>query len=302
LKFSNYKMNTHIIKFRETSREEELEFFSNKLLIDERHTFNTIDEAKNFPLVQQIFYLPFVKKVVLNKKSIYIEKLNILKWEEVQDELCKQLSEFLNNGGKVSNIENKTKTPITVYAESTPNPNVMKFVLNKQLFKEVYEFKNVDDTKNAPIAKSLFNFPFVKEVFLDFNFISITLNSKYEWNENVMEIREFIRSYIQDGNNIIDENSIKNIPSKVDLNIEKLDDISKQIIEIIEKHVKPAVASDGGNIVFESYEKDTKNVNVILQGACSGCPSSTVTLKNGIENMLKQMLPGMIHEVNAINS
>ena len=253
-------------------------------------------------MVQQIFYLPFVKKVVLNKKSVYIEKLNILKWEEVQDELCKQLSEFLNNGGKVSNIENKTKTPITVYAESTPNPNVMKFVLNKQLFKEVHEFKNVDDTKNAPIAQSLFNFPFVKEVFLDFNFISITLNSKYDWNENVMEIREFIRSYIQDGNTIIDENSIKNIPSKLDLNIEKLDDISKQIIEIIEKHVKPAVASDGGNIVFESYEKDTKNVNVILQGACSGCPSSTVTLKNGIENMLKQMLPGMIHEVNAINS
>lgn len=295
-------MNTHIIKFRETSREEELEFYSNKLLIDERHTFNTIDEAKNFPLVQQIFYLPFVKKVVLNKKSVYIEKLNILKWEEVQDELSKQLSEFLNNGGKISNIENKTNIPITVYAESTPNPNVMKFVLNKQLFKEVHEFKNVDDTKNAPIAQSLFNFPFVKEVFLDFNFISITLNSKYDWNENVMEIREFIRSYIQDGNNIIDENSIKNIPSKLDLNIEKLDDISKQIIEIIEKHVKPAVASDGGNIVFESYEKDTKNVNVILQGACSGCPSSTVTLKNGIENMLKQMLPGMIHEVNAINS
>ena len=284
-------MNTYIIKFKETSREEELEFYSNKLLIDKRHTFNTIDEAKNFPLVQQIFYLPFVKKVVLNKKSVYIEKLNILKWEEVQDELCKQLSEFLNNGGKVSNIENKTKTPITVYAESTPNPNVMKFVLNKQLFKEVHEFKNVDDTKNAPIAQSLFNFPFVKEVFLDFNFISITLNSKYDWNENVMEIREFIRSYIQDGNTIIDENSIKNIPSKVDLNIEKLDDISKQIIEIIEKHVKPAVASDGGNIVFESYEKDTKNVNVILQGACSGCPSSTVTLKMVSKICLNKCFP-----------
>ena len=223
-------MNTYIIKFKETSREEELEFYSNKLLIDKRHTFNTIDEAKNFPLVQQIFYLPFVKKVVLNKKSVYIEKLNILKWEEVQDELCKQLSEFLNNGGKVSNIENKTKTPITVYAESTPNPNVMKFVLNKQLFKEVHEFKNVDDTKNAPIAQSLFNFPFVKEVFLDFNFISITLNSKYDWNENVMEIREFIRSYIQDGNTIIDENSIKNIPSKLDLNIKLIPNQENSIL------------------------------------------------------------------------
>ena len=294
-------MSVHIIKFRDTSREEELEFYSNKFLIDKRYTFNTINEAKNFPLVQQIFYLPFVKKVVLNKKSIYIEKLNILKWEEVQEELCKQLSEFLNNGGRVSNIENKTNSPITVYAESTPNPNVMKFVLNKQLFKGVYEFKNVDETDGAPIAQSLFNFPFVKEVFLDFNFISITLNSNYDWNENVMEIREFIRSYIQDGNNVIEENSLKNNPSKLNLNIENLDDVSKQIIEIIEKHVKPAVASDGGNIVFESYEKNTKNVNVILQGACSGCPSSTVTLKNGIESMLKQMLPGMIEEVNAIN-
>ena len=294
-------MSVHIIKFRDTSREEELEFYSNKFLIDKRYTFNTINEAKNFPLVQQIFYLPFVKKVVLNKNSIYIEKLNILKWEEVQDELCKQLSEFLNNGGRVSNIENKTNSPITVYAESTPNPNVMKFVLNKQLFKGVYEFKNVDETDGAPIAQSLFNFPFVKEVFLDFNFISITLNSNYDWNENVMEIREFIRSYIQDGNNVIEENSLKNNPSKLNLNIENLDDVSKQIIEIIEKHVKPAVASDGGNIVFESYEKNTKNVNVILQGACSGCPSSTVTLKNGIESMLKQMLPGMIEEVNAIN-
>ena len=294
-------MSVHIIKFRDTSREEELEFYSNKFLIGKRYTFNTINEAKNFPLVQQIFYLPFVKKVVLNKRSIYIEKLNILKWEEVQDELCKQLSEFLNNGGRVSNIENKTNSPITVYAESTPNPNVMKFVLNKQLFKGVYEFKNVDETDGAPIAQSLFNFPFVKEIFLDFNFISITLNSNYDWNENVMEIREFIRSYIQDGNNVIEENSLKNNPSKLNLNIENLDDVSKQIIEIIEKHVKPAVASDGGNIVFESYEKNTKNVNVILQGACSGCPSSTVTLKNGIESMLKQMLPGMIEEVNAIN-
>ena len=80
-----------------------------------------------------------------------------------------------------------------------------------------------------------------------------------------------------------------------------IDDISKEIIEIIEKHVKPAVASDGGNIVFQSYDQETKNVNVILQGACSGCPSSTITLKSGIENMLKEMLPGMISEVNAIN-
>jgi len=114
-----------------------------------------------------------------------------------------------------------------------------------------------------------------------------------------MDVKEFIRSFIQDDNTILyKENFIK----KSELNtIEDLDDVSKNIIEIIEKHVKPAVASDGGNIVFKSYDNESKKVNVILQGACSGCPSSTITLKSGIENMLKEMLPGMISSVNAIN-
>lgn len=294
-------MNEYIIKFKETSREEELEFYSNKFLSKKRYVFNSIEDAHNFPIIQQIFYLPFTKKVILNKNSIYIEKLNILQWDEIQEALCNQLSEFLNNGGKVSIEEKKMNSPITVYAESTPNPNVMKFVMNKRLFNDVYEFKSLDEVENAPLAKSLFNFPFVKEIFLDFNFISITKKSEYGWEENILETREFIRSYIQDGNKLIDENSFKKSQVETNSNTEGLDDISKKIVEIIEKYVKPAVASDGGNIVFESYDEDKKNVNVILQGACSGCPSSTVTLKNGIENMLKQMLPGLIHEVHAIN-
>ena len=295
-------MKKHIIKYKETSREEELEFYSNKFLSEKRLEFIKIEDAKNFPLIQQIFYLPFVKKVVLNKRSVYIEKLNILKWNDVKNELCKQIQDFLNEGGLVSQVESNKVSPTTVYAESTPNPNVMKFVVNKKIVKGVYEFKNVDETSNAPIVKSLFTFPFVKEVFLDFNFISITQNSTSNWDENVMEVREFIRSYIEDNNILIYEDLINTNSSIVELDTENIDDISKEIIEIIEKHVKPAVASDGGNIVFQSYDQETKNVNVILQGACSGCPSSTITLKSGIENMLKEMLPGMISEVNAINS
>ncbi|MDA9593661.1 NifU family protein [Flavobacteriaceae bacterium] len=294
-------MEKHIIKYKETSREEELEFYSNKFLSEKRLEFIKIEDAKNFPLIQQIFYLPFVKKVVLNKRSIYIEKLNILEWNDVKNELCKQIQDFLNEGGLVSQVESNKVSPTTVYAESTPNPNVMKFVVNKKIVKGVYEFKNVDETSNAPIVKSLFTFPFVKEVFLDFNFISITQNSISNWDENVMEVREFIRSYIEDNNILIYEDLINTNSSIVELDTENIDDISKEIIEIIEKHVKPAVASDGGNIVFQSYDQETKNVNVILQGACSGCPSSTITLKSGIENMLKEMLPGMISEVNAIN-
>ena len=294
-------MEKHIIKFKETSREEELEFYSNNFLSEKRIEFTKIEETQNFPLIQQIFYLPFVKKVVLNKRSVYIEKLNILDWKDVQNELCKQLQDFLNEGGLVNNIESNKISPTTVYAESTPNPNVMKFVVNKKIVKGVYEFKNVDETTNAPIAKSLFGFSFIKEVFLDFNFISVTQNSDSNWEENVMDVREFIRSYIQDGNTLINEDLFEQTQDNIELDLNNMDDVSKEIIDIIEKHVKPAVASDGGNIVFQSYDQETKNVNVILQGACSGCPSSTVTLKSGIENMLKEMLPGMISEVNAVN-
>ncbi len=294
-------MEKHIIKFKETSREEELEFYSNKFLSNNRFVFEKIEEAKDFPLIQQIFYLPFVKKVILNKRSVYIEKLNILNWEEVQNEICIQIQDFLNDGGSVNNNDINKPSPTTVYAESTPNPNVMKFVVNKKIVDNVYEFKNIDEAENSPLAQSLFSFPFIKEIFLDLNFISVTQNSNSNWDENVMDVREFIRTFIQDGNTLINEDLFKENSNQIKVNTENIDDISKQIIEIIEQHVKPAVASDGGNILFQSYDKETKNVNVILQGACSGCPSSTVTLKNGIENMLKQMLPGLISDVNAIN-
>ena len=292
-------MNQHIIKFKETSREEELEFYSNIFLSSERIEFSKIEETNDFPLIQQVFYLPFVKKVTLNKHSIYIEKLNILKWEDVQEELCSQLQDFLNNGGLVSKNQIKKASPVTVYAESTPNPNAMKFVVNKRIVNDIFEFKSLEETNDSPLAKSLFGFDFVKEVFFDFNFVSIIQKSEYDWQENVMDIREFIRSFIQDNNTIVFEENIKK-SKQVKKNI-VYDDMSKEIIKIIDENIKPAVASDGGNILFESYETDTKKVNVILQGACSGCPSSTITLKSGIETMLKDMLPGMISEVNAIN-
>ena len=292
-------MEKHIIKFKETSREEELEFYSNIFLSEKRIEFNKIEETIEFPLIQQIFYLPFIKKVTLNKHSVYIEKLNILKWEDVQEELCSQLEEFLNKGGLVSKNEIKKVSPVTVYAESTPNPNAMKFVVNKKIVDNVFEFKSIDETKDSPLAKSLFGFEFVKEVFFDFNFVSLIQNPGNNWDENVMDVREFIRSFIQDNNTIVFEDRIKN-NVKTNSNIE-LDDISKEIIKIIDENIKPAVASDGGNILFESYDANTQKVNVILQGACSGCPSSTVTLKSGIETMLKDMLPGKISEVNAVN-
>ena len=292
-------MNKYIIKFKETSRESELEFYSNIFLSEKRIEFNKIEETSEFPLIQQIFYLPFIKKVILNKHSVYIEKLNILEWSDVQEEICSQIEEFLNNGGVVSKNEIKKVSPVSVYAESTPNPNAMKFVVNKKIVDDIFEFKSIEETLESPLAKSLFSFPLVKEVFFDFNFVSIIKKIEFNWEENVMEIREFIRSFIQDGNTIVFEENIKKVKAKK-INI-KIDNVSKEIIKIIDENIKPAVASDGGNILFESYDSESKKVNVILQGACSGCPSSTITLKSGIETMLKDMLPGMISEVNAIN-
>jgi Fe-S cluster biogenesis protein NfuA len=292
-------MNKYIIKFKETSRESELEFYSNIFLSEKRIEFNKIEETSEFPLIQQIFYLPFIKKVILNKHSVYIEKLNILEWSDVQEEICSQIEEFLNNGGVVSKKEIKKVSPVSVYAESTPNPNAMKFVVNKKIVDDIFEFKSIEETLESPLAKSLFSFPLVKEVFFDFNFVSIIKKVEFNWEENVMEIREFIRTFIQDGNTIVFEENIKKVKAKKN-NI-KIDNVSKEIIKIIDENIKPAVASDGGNILFESYDSETKKVNVILQGACSGCPSSTITLKSGIETMLKDMLPGMISEVNAIN-
>ena len=189
------------------------------------------------------------------------------------------------------------KTPISIYSESTPNPAVLKFVANKKLVDFQIEFNSIDECQDSPLALKLFNFPFVKSIFIDENFISITKYDIASWDEITLTIRNFIKEYIEHGNPIITKDFKKEPP----IEQENLDETSKEIISILDEYVKPAVASDGGNILFKSYDEKTKSVSVILQGACSGCPSSTVTLKNGIENMLKEMLHGKVEVVEAIN-
>jgi NFU1 iron-sulfur cluster scaffold homolog, mitochondrial len=263
--------------------------------------FKNIDEAKGAPLIQQLFYLPFVKSVSLSETTIRVERFDILEWEEVIEEVKEQLQTYLNDGGVVIEAQRNDKIPVSVYAESTPNPSVMKFVANKPLVPQSVEFKNIDEAKNAPLAQKLFHLPFVKEVFLDANYVSITKFEITEWDEVVMEVREFIRAFIEEGNIILTET-----PAAIEINenketSENLNATEQQIVSILDEYIKPAVASDGGNIVFDSYDEVEKEVHVVLQGACSGCPSSTFTLKNGIETMLKEMMPGKIATVVAVN-
>ncbi len=203
--------------------------------------------------------------------------------------------------------ENKVAT--SVYAESTPNPKVMKFVANRAIIQgDSVEFMNIDEATSSPLAVKLFHFPFVKEVFIAKNFVSITKYEMMEWEDVVMEIREFIREFLADGGVVVNEveekDSLKEEaevekPVLEEVKPEQLGEIETRIVDILEEYVAPAVESDGGNIKFISYEEG--KVSVLLQGACSGCPSSTVTLKQGIESILQKMLPTLVSEVVAIN-
>lgn len=296
------------INIQPTNKPTIVKFEANKFLTQhETFEFHNIEEAERSPLAQQLFHLPFVKTVYIAQNFVALEKYNIVHWKDIQNEVAEQIENFLNEGGVVvtPSKDPGKKMPVTVYAESTPNPAVQKFVSNKKLVLQTVEFKNIDEAKNAPLAKALFHFPFVKEVFLDENYISITKYDIAEWEDITMELREFIREYLEEGKEVVSEDNASTASPKPEkdqpVKQVHLDGTSSEIVAILDEYVKPAVASDGGNILFDSYDENNKTVKVILQGACSGCPSSTFTLKNGIENMLKEMLPNKVEKVEAIN-
>jgi len=295
------------ISIAPTSNETILKFEADRFLTNHNSfEFNNIDDAKHSPLAQQLFYLPFVKKVYIASNFVAIERYAIVEWNDVQDEVAAQIEDYLSAGGIVVSEEAiKPKAAVTVYAESTPNPSVLKFVCNKVLVPNLYEFTSIEDAKPSPLATALFQFPFIKNVYMEKNFISITKFDITEWEDITLQLREFLKSYIEEGKTILSNDApqkLNKTEEAKEQKFEALDDTSKNIVNILEEYIKPAVESDGGNIEFKSYDANTKKVEVLLQGACSGCPSSTFTLKNGIENMLKEMLNDTAITVNAINA
>ena len=295
-----------MLKIEKTNNDAILKFVSNSILTDGSFEYNNIDDAENSDLVKQLFYLPFVKKVFITANFIAIERFKIVEWNEVVTELNQMISAYIDTNGTVFNTEKKpTKVAIQVYTESTPNPNVNKFVVNKMLTSQLIELSKNDDFSEVPLAKALFNFDYVNEVFIADNYISINKNNQYDWIEIIPELRGFIRVYLQEGKEIVTKNYVsKTVAVQEEINTaEKTvhSSISKEIIAVLDEYIKPAVTADGGNIMFKSYDEKTKTCNVELQGACSGCPSATITLKNGIEATLKQLLPNKIDSVVAVN-
>ena len=236
---------SYIVKVERTQNKFINKFEINKFITNHlSFEYNNIDDAKNSQLAQELFYLPFVKKVYITPSFISIERFNIVEWEDVEEEVKNLIENYLNSGKEV--------------------------------------ISEVKKEKNNPC------------LYISKNFVSITKYDLKNWNEVTLELRNFIKNYLE-----INEINFKR--KEVETEEIDLDETSKKIISILDEYIKPAVSSDGGNILFDSYDKDKKLVKVILQGACSGCPSSTVTLKNGIENMLKEMLSDKVNSVEAIN-
>lgn len=296
------------VTIKETQNSAILKFeFPDFITQNESFEFKNIDEAGISPLAQQLFYLPFVKTVYISGNFIAIERFSIVEWNDVKDAVAEQIEKFVADGGIIiKQDDNKVKKqPITVYGETTPNPSALKFVVSKMLTRTAVEFKNIDQTASSPLAKELFKFPYVKEIFIDENYISVTKYDINNWDEITLELRSYIKQFIENGGTVLEENFVQETlveETKKTEEFDNLDITSQKIINILEEYVKPAVAADGGNIAFESFDEQNKIVKVILQGACSGCPSSTFTLKSGIESLLKTMLNDDTIIVEAANA
>ena len=189
-----------------------------------------------------------------------------------------------------------TKRPVLLYTEQTPNPESLKFVTNRMLYQGVVDFKEEDFAREwSPLAAALYDFPYVKNVYLANNYVTLTKEFNYSWDDIMLKLKEYLKGYLTDDNPIVKEGLEAELAR---LEAERGDaydyseedgEIVTRIKDLIDTYVKPAVESDGGNIEFKSFDQGV--VTVIMQGACSGCPSSTVTLKSGIEGMLKRMIP-----------
>ncbi|MBT2557403.1 NifU family protein [Hymenobacter sp. ISL-91] len=185
--------------------------------------------------------------------------------------------------------------PVSIYAEASPNPESMKFVLNAQLLADgvSVDYPNLEAAVNSPLAQELFNFDYVGRVFIAQNFVTITKSTDHQWAQLIPELRTFLKSYIEANGPIFTvdpaaEQAAQASAAPADAS-EADQATSQKIIDLLDNYVRPAVEQDGGNITFKSFNDGIVTVN--LQGSCSGCPSATVTLKSGIENLLKRMVP-----------
>ncbi|MCB0707703.1 MAG: NifU family protein [Saprospiraceae bacterium] len=189
-----------------------------------------------------------------------------------------------------------TKSPVMLYTEQTPNPESLKYVTNRMLFKGTADFQEEDLAKKwSPLATALFELPYVKGVYIANNFVTVSKEFNYAWEDIMLKLKAFIKEYIESEREVINPGfaeAMEQIEAERGASYDYSEEDAEIVVKIkdlINTYVRPAVEMDGGNIEFSAYNEGV--VTVLLQGSCSGCPSSTVTLKAGIEGMLKRMVP-----------
>ena len=246
------------------------------------------------------FYHPFVEKIFITANFVAVAKEDTVSWEVVAESLKNVIEDELLANPRI--FVQKKKEVFPVYSEMTPNPNVMKFVSDRLILNGFLEAKNAAESAEIPLAKAIFEqFGFVMEVFISDNFVAVTKDESVAWHEVMMEVRSAIADFLQAGN------KVANIePQRHESPVEKIinrdyTDSEQKISDILTEYVAPAVENDGGKISLIEYVPETKTAKMLLQGACSGCPSSTATLKNGIQGILNQFLPELVEQVEAVN-
>lgn len=277
-------------------------FVCDRPITDGAHEFTIHNQPVNSPVAKDLLQFPFITKVYITANFVAVEKNDTIEWEMAVNVIKEIVNKHLDAGTLlIEEVKPKEESAESLYIEMTPNPDVMKFTANRTLYNGIAEARNKDEAQEIPLALALFEFDFVKEVFITDHYVSITKSSESDWNDIAVKIRDFIIDYLNSGKEIISSTYKNNANTAVGNENREFSELENQIKEILAEYVIPAVAGDGGNIELIGFEENTKTARMLLQGACSGCPSSTLTLKQGIETLLKDMLPGQVEYVEAIN-
>lgn len=288
------------ITIEPTANPKVMKFIADYTLIPGSVELDRTSDISEIPLAQELFNYPFVDKIFITANFVAVAKEDTVEWEHVSESLKNVIEDQLLENPRI--YKSKKRELFPIYAEMTPNPNVMKFVSQRFIVEGFIEVKSKEAADEVPLAKAIFDeFEFVKEVFISDNFVAVTRDNSVEWHQVMVAVRGFIAEYLQQGN------KVSNIePQKHENPVEKLinrdyTEDEQRISDILNEYVAPAVENDGGKISLLEYDAENKTAKMLLQGACSGCPSSTATLKGGIENILKQFAPQLVEKVEAVN-
>ncbi len=291
----------HHIYIETTANPRIIKFVSDYSLISGSLELDRSSDITEIPLAQQLFQYPFVEKIYITANFIAVSKMDDVDWELISEILREVIEAELKVNPKIYKKKKVENFPI--FTEMTPNPNVMKFISQKELLNGFIEVNSNEDSIDIPLAHALFKkFNIVRKVFISDHFVAVTKDESVEWHEVMIAIKDYIEDFILTGKKLCNINPQQHEKPVEEIIQRDYTEDEQKIADILAEYVAPAIDRDGGKISLMEYVPETKTAKMLLQGSCSGCPSSIITLKNGIENILKQFVPELVENVEAINA